>query len=520
MVKDFRANRIAWSVVESSLRAHPGVRNVAVVESTTESGEDRRAAYIVPDESYFDAFIAQAGEERKRMQRWRKTFDLSQMGKPAHSGEPGFNIAGWNSSYTRQPIPADEMREWVDVTVKEILTFQPDRVLELGCGTGLLLFRIAPNSQRYVGVDFAPAVLKQLKKQMEELPGPWTNVTVLERSAEDFEGFADESFDTVIVNSVVKYFPSAAFLARVLEQAARVVRPGGRIFIGDVRNLALLEAYAVSIELYQALPTMTLFEFRERVQRRILFEDQLVVSPRFFLATPRRSPKISRVEIRPRLGTSDNEMTRFRYNAILHMASGSRQELVQPGWVEWRERKPNLDAIGALLKPGPETLAIQGIANARVERDVRALAALSEVHGTGTVRDFSKALDQAALQGVDPQKLWWLGEKSGYRVDLSWAGGESDGSYDVVFGKELPGGGPPQGSIQWPKREGVANDLTPQTTVPGRGTLREMLVQQLTEHLRSRHPEDGTPTAIFAMDALPTKDHGEIDRDLLAGLRN
>jgi len=42
------------------------------------------------------------------------------MGKEAASAELGINIAGWNSSYTRQPIPAHEMREWLDNTVAEI----------------------------------------------------------------------------------------------------------------------------------------------------------------------------------------------------------------------------------------------------------------------------------------------------------------------------------------------------------------------------------------------------------------
>src|SRR5438477_3105647 len=133
LVKDLAPKRIELNEVESSLRAHPGVRNAVVVEAKTESREERRAAYIVPEDSYFEALIAEAGEERKRMQRWRKTFDLSQMGKQAQSVEPGFNIAGWNSSYTRQPIPSDEMHEWVDVTVNEKLTFKPETGVEIGC---------------------------------------------------------------------------------------------------------------------------------------------------------------------------------------------------------------------------------------------------------------------------------------------------------------------------------------------------------------------------------------------------
>ena len=49
-----------------------------------------------------------------------------------------FDIVGWNSSYTGQPIPEEEMREWVDQTVERILSLRPKRVLEIGCGTGLL----------------------------------------------------------------------------------------------------------------------------------------------------------------------------------------------------------------------------------------------------------------------------------------------------------------------------------------------------------------------------------------------
>jgi len=84
--------------------------------------------------------------------------------------------------------------------------------------------------------DVSPAVLNKLRKQMEEMGGDWSNVTLLERAADNLEGFAEKSFDTVILNSVVKYFPSASYLIGVLEGALRLVKPGGRIFIGDVET--------------------------------------------------------------------------------------------------------------------------------------------------------------------------------------------------------------------------------------------------------------------------------------------
>ena len=86
-----------------------------------------------------------------------------QFGKEAASSPLAFNIARWNSSYTRKPIPAEEMREWVDESVEEILALRPREILEIGCGTGLLLLRIAPNCKRYVGVDQSKAALQRIK---------------------------------------------------------------------------------------------------------------------------------------------------------------------------------------------------------------------------------------------------------------------------------------------------------------------------------------------------------------------
>ena len=66
-----------------------------------------------------------------------------------HLTDPTFNIAGWNSSFTGEAIPELEMRDWLDRTVEQILDLGPNRVLEIGCGSGMLLFRIAPRCVEY-----------------------------------------------------------------------------------------------------------------------------------------------------------------------------------------------------------------------------------------------------------------------------------------------------------------------------------------------------------------------------------
>ena len=47
------------------------------------------------------------------------------------------------------------MREWVQLSVSKILGFAPKSVYEIGCGTGMLLLRVAPSCQRYAAADFS-----------------------------------------------------------------------------------------------------------------------------------------------------------------------------------------------------------------------------------------------------------------------------------------------------------------------------------------------------------------------------
>src|SRR6185369_11787289 len=154
----------------------------------------------------------------------------------------------WNSSYTGEPIPAEEMREWADDAVERILSLEPKRALEIGCGTGLLLFKLAPYCESYVGTDFSPAALSYVRQHLANDD----KVVLLERRADDFRDIEPNSFDAVILNSVVQYFPSVVYLLRVLEGAVRATCSEGSVFVGDVRSLPLLEAFHTSVELAKA----------------------------------------------------------------------------------------------------------------------------------------------------------------------------------------------------------------------------------------------------------------------------
>ncbi len=91
-------------------------------------------------------------------------------------------------------------------------------VLEIGCGTGLILGRLAPVSARAVGVDLSPRMLARARSRGLEVQV--ANAVSLP--------FADESFDVVVS---FKVLPHVEQIEAALREAARVARPGGRLFL-------------------------------------------------------------------------------------------------------------------------------------------------------------------------------------------------------------------------------------------------------------------------------------------------
>jgi amino acid adenylation domain-containing protein/non-ribosomal peptide synthase protein (TIGR01720 family) len=442
-----RGHRIELGEIEALLRKHERVQDALVVLH-----DEQLLGYVV------------AGDESRQSQvrQWQELYDANYA---QESETSDFNLTGWNSSYTGQPLPAGEMRIWVEETVARIRAMQPRSVLEIGCGTGLLLTRLAPECERYIGADFSDVVVAQLQRHCasrEEL----RHVELRQSAADDLSFVEDGSVDLVVLNSVVQYFPSGDYLLDVLAEAARVTRRGGKIFVGDVRSLPLLRAFHTSVQSFRAPePAESL---SQRIDQAIANDEELVVDPAFFEELRR-----GRVEVSPKGGSYDNELSRFRYDVTLTL--GEPETLAPPErWLDWDEHDAWRTALEKELAARPgEAIGVRGIRDARL---------------AGT--------------GEDPDAVMRLAQRLG--TGLTWQRFGDDAIRDAIFNPRWTAAAPE------PHR-----DFRQFTNVPRQGRETTELGLALKSYLQQSLPEAMVPAAVVVLPAWPMTPNGKVDRAVL-----
>jgi len=512
-----RGFRIELGEIEAVLAQHPGVREAVTVLSERSADDKQLVSYVVRETKHTGTAEEISEWYAEWVAQWQSVWDEAY--RRSATGQPSrFDITGWNSSYTGTPLPEEEMRDWLTWTTEDVLALSPKRVLEIGCGTGLVLFEVARHCEQYVGVDFSAEALRLIACQLTEQER--RKVVLRQMAAEDIGRLEDRGFDVVIINSVVQYFPSATYLSRVLRAAIEVTRPGGVIYVGDVRSLPLLEAFRAGVELRRAPDSLTVDQLRARIRESIVQTEELALCPDFFRSLEGLYSQIDHVEIRPKRGRYPNEMTRFRYQVFIHLKSEERRRIRAP-WIDWRVERPAARDIRKLLAANQaEALALRDVANARLSLEAKLVTVLQDAPSNQTVGALRSALGGMPEDGVDPEDLQILGGELGYRVDIGWGRHGAEGRFDVVFVRA--GAGRDVTRIDGTEDAALAGMAAPRARAnnPLEARYRRLLMADLRGHLQRQLPDYMVPSAIMFVDAMPLTPNGKVDRQALARLRD
>ncbi|GAB2660328.1 non-ribosomal peptide synthetase [Nocardia goodfellowii] len=505
-----RGFRVEPAEVENILAQHPSVSRAVVVPRDTEGGGKQLVGYVVADRS------GPAVGEDELVGQWRKVYDdLYSAAERENEGalpdlesdaEFGAGFEGWNSSYTGNPIPLEQMREWRAATVDRIRGLNPGRVLEIGVGSGLLLSQVAPECAEYWATDLSAATITALRHQLGRLDVEWADRVVLRaQAADDIDGLPENYFDTVVLNSVIQYFPSHGYLRSVLERVAGLLAPGGAVFVGDVRNYALLEEFATAVQVSRNGgddPAAV----ADRVRRDIAAEQELLLAPEYFAALGRDASPFDAVDIRLKRGYSVNELTRYRYDVVLHKAPTDPYSIARTPRVIFRDH----DSLRELLRtPHPEGLRVTGIPHLGLTGEVdltqriRAGRSGLDIAGVGIEAMLDDVTERAGA-GLLPEDLYHLGQEHGYATAVTWSAqpGHMEAAFlesAAVQGRSLTDVYPAQGAVS-----GLANN-------PQAG----LLAADVRRWAADRLPEFMVPATVLVLDAVPLTASGKLDRKAL-----
>ncbi|UNY98316.1 amino acid adenylation domain-containing protein [Zhouia spongiae] len=410
---------------------------------------------------------------------------------------------GWNSSFTGLPIGKNEMLEWLENTIDLIKQFKPSTILEIGSGTGLLLFELVPDLKKYYGIDNSKESINYLNEIINSEIDIYGNVELFLRGADEIHNLNVNDVDTIIINSVTQYFPNLNYFEKVLVDSMEKIPGKGFIIVGDIRNYQLMEDFFRSTELYKIDEGQSVNTLKERIKNEMRNEKELIIDPQYFVYLQKRFPRVSHVDIRYKQGKYQTEMNKYRYNVILHINNDFVKEVDKRfDWSVENELYEKLDKV--LQDENIDVVSLENVPNYFLEED-EVLSQLIEEEGA-TLNEIKSQIRNEPVEGYKPLLEICV---DNYRKEVVW--NENKYLCNVLFiNKKI------DGRVVINKSEQFGNMKVREYS---NDTIkRDSIIENINEirkYLERKLPAFMIPSHFVSIENIPLTLNGKIDDNLL-----
>ena len=340
---------------------------------------------------------------------WKEVFNSSF--DQESNADPMYDFTGWNSAVNLdEPIARATMEDWLAATLSRLCAYDLSRVLEVGCGTGLLLLRLCDSARLYVATDISEHVLRRLSNNISA-SGKGRQARVHHRPAHELADLGD-GFTCVIVNSVIQYFPAPEYLHGVIRSAFGSLAEEATLFIGDVRDSRLL--YAAHSEAASAWKASSAPTRAHELFRRVGMDGELSLDPSS-LRLSVGDAGFSQAKCLLRRGMS-NELTRYRFDLVAAKnAASAPLEIRELCWNPDTDFREAMTWVSIHRCP----IVIRSVPNARV---------LSQLNCAASITGDASHPEA----GLDPEDLCRLVESYELRAEPRTASSHNAAAFDLL----------------------------------------------------------------------------------------